>query len=287
MAITSRQYIKTPDLDPAVFAVNGSGQVTLQAGAGGDSTISINATTGVITHTSASGVITNITPKDAGALTYNGVTGDLTHTNSLGTPTTVTIPVATDSGSLTYNGVTGVLTHTNSDGTTQNVNLPLENFLNTAQYNATTNVLTLTLVDGTSFPVDLSDLQETHVLQVTDSFTVDLTLSGDGSTATPWDVTADVILDPAADNLLSSSAAGLKASPTQVAVTDTNSIDATLSGDGTAATPWNIQNDLIVDPAVNNVLGVSATGTLVDFCDVFDKLNTTFPTLDAGGLPSV
>ncbi len=79
--------------------------------------------------------------------------------------------------------------------------------------------------DGATVAFDAA--QATKVA-VTDGSTVDLTLTGNGSTASPYTLTAESILDPAAGNLLSSSVAGLKAS----IVTD-----STLTGAGTTGSP--------------------------------------------------
>ncbi|MEC3994990.1 hypothetical protein VSR01_16215 [Actinacidiphila sp. DG2A-62] len=155
----------------------------------------------------------------------------------------------------------------------------------------------------------------TTALAVTDSSTVDLTLSGTGTTADPYDVTAAVKLDPAppggGTNLLSASANGLHlecddvrgcfsatgpatydpatgtfgvefsadagnattigtdggiftpaGAATALQAGDTNTVDTTVSGAGTAASPFVVMADVIVAPGANG-LAKNASGLVV------------------------
>ena len=155
-------------------------------------------------------------------------------------------------------------------------------------------------------------------LEVTDSSTVDLTLTGTGAAADPYDVTAAVKLDTAppggGTNLLQASANGLylecddvrgcfsatgpatydpatgtfgvelsadpgnatvlgsdgglftptpgAAAPTVVQAADTNTVDTTVTGTGTAADPYIVEADAIVAPGSNG-LEAGATGLAV------------------------
>ncbi|WNI20279.1 hypothetical protein [Actinacidiphila sp. ITFR-21] len=143
-------------------------------------------------------------------------------------------------------------------------------------------------------------------LAVTDSPTIDLTLTGTGTTADPYDVTAEVILDPAppggGDQLLQSGPEGLSLecadvrgcisaegpatydpvtgeigvtlsadagnttvlgtdggiyTPAGVATVlqggDTNTVDTTATGSGTAGDPYVVEADVIVAPEPNGL----------------------------------
>ena len=138
-------------------------------------------------------------------------------------------------------------------------------------------------VDGNgsaAAPYVVSASGATTALGVTDTPTVDLTLTGDGSAGTPYEVTAAVILDPAppggGDQLLQSGPDGLfleceqvrgcltagdgiaydpdsgeisaTPEPTALGVTDSTSVDLTLTGTGSAADPFDVTAAVILDP---------------------------------------
>ncbi|MDX2917300.1 hypothetical protein [Streptomyces sp. NE06-03C] len=138
-------------------------------------------------------------------------------------------------------------------------------------------------VDGNGSPAApyvVSASGATTALAVTDTSTVDLTLTGDGSADTPYEVTAAVVLDPAppggGDQLLQSGPDGLfleceqvrgclvagdgidydaatgeiaaTPAPSALEVTDSTTVDLTLSGDGSAGTPYNVAAAVILDP---------------------------------------
>ena len=65
------------------------------------------------------------------------------------------------------------------------------------------------------------------------------------------------------------------AGATQVAVTDTPTIDLTLAVNGSNATPWNISAAVNRDPAGANLLELTASGLLVDCADVQDCVGET------------
>lgn len=105
-------------------------------------------------------------------------------------------------------------------------------------------------------------------LAVLDTPTVDMTLAGDI-------LSAAVKLDPAAGNLIVATANGLRIDCAAVAVcfaggltvVDTSTIDLTLTGAGTAASPWVLSGvanvdamNVALDPEANNLLTQSPAG---------------------------
>ncbi|MGW5925237.1 hypothetical protein ACWF2L_03185 [Streptomyces anulatus] len=114
-----------------------------------------------------------------------------------------------------------------------------------------------------------------------DSTSVDVTVTGTGVAGDPYEVTAAVILDPVppggGTNLMQSGPDGLyleceqvrgclvagdgieydpatgeiaaTPAPTALAVTDSATVDLTLSGDGSAGTPYEVTAAVILDPA--------------------------------------
>lgn len=172
---------------------------------------------------------------------------------------------ASDEGSLSYDSNTGILTHTNSNGDTQSVNLPLESFLQSVTEDNVAKTLTFTWNTDSGIAettIDLSDLVDVYALEVTDTDCIDLTLTGDGSQTTPWNISAAPRLDPSGDNALSCTAAGLFGAATVVEVSDTSCVDMTISGAGTVSSPYVISADPIVDP-VDNALSCTAAGLYV------------------------
>lgn len=188
---TARTFIQIADLDPAIFAQkdNGSGQCLVTLLDQSDTSIAS---------------LSIVAPCTLRATDTDGNNFDIDLASAITACETTT--------GLAYNGTTGVLTYTDEDGGATNINLPLESFLDTAAFNAATQILTLTFNTQSGLSdinVDLSTLVDTYALTVTDSNDIDFTLTGDGSTGTPWNVTASAILDPDVDNILTSSATGL------------------------------------------------------------------------------
>lgn len=138
-------------------------------------------------------------------------------------------------------------------------------------------------VDGNgsaSTPYVISTGSATTALEATDTPTVDLTLTGDGSAGAPYTVSAAVILDPAppggGTNLVQAGPDGLfleceqvrgcvsagdgvdydpdtgvisaTGEPTALGVTDSTTVDLTLTGAGTAADPFEVTGAVILDP---------------------------------------
>lgn len=173
--------------------------------------------------------------------TVNGIaaTTDLTPAIKAAETTTV----------LSYAAATGILSYTDEDGVVTAIDLPMENVLTAPTYNAGTNVLTFTKPDGSTILIDLTDLMDIYSLTAGNGITV----TGNGSTATPWVVAAKV--DPAVDNALTVSATGLKVvvpAPTNTLTSTVNTLTSTVTGIAATA------------PIINsNVLAAGATaGTI-------------------------
>lgn len=107
------------------------------------------------------------------------------------------------------------------------------------------------------------------VTTVTDTATVDATISGAGTVASPYDISADVIVSPDAGNVLVAHANGLYAPPPGAAAAtviqggNTNSVHDSVSGAGTVASPFIVTSNVQLDPAAGNQLTLSAAGLLV------------------------
>jgi hypothetical protein len=71
--------------------------------------------------------------------------------------------------SLEYDENTGILVITHVNGDIKNINLPKENFLSDVQYNSETKEITFTLVNGTSFTVNIAELAELTLQNVTEN----------------------------------------------------------------------------------------------------------------------
>lgn len=107
-------------------------------------------------------------------------------------------------------------------------------------------------------------------LLVADTATVDLSLIGDT-------LSADVKLDPVAGNLIVDTANGLRLDCAGISsclggnftAVDTPTLDLTLTGAGTAASPWvlsgtSLMQAITIDPAAGNILTQSGAGVLAD-----------------------
>lgn len=215
----------------------------------------------------------------------NTVTGHLilTHDNGDGTSTDVNETIT----SVTYNGTTGELTYKDETGADNVITLPLENFLSTASFDPTTNELTLTLSDNSTFTVDLAELMDTYELVTTNTDSVTTTLSGNGSTATPWDVSSNVNIDPSATNIATITSGGLLVEETVTSLV--LNVDGTYtytSEDGTQTKITNpdictMLNTISDGGAIDGdkILTIAADGAckLVDMCA---------EDLDVNGLPA-
>ncbi len=148
-------------------------------------------------------------------------------------------------------------------------------FLNNSAFDAATNILTLDLSDGNSYPIDLSGLVQSYALQVTDSTSVNLTLTGDGSTGTPWDITAtvetapggglnagltglEIAVDPASTAVVTVGAGGLRVDQTPVILTTDGNATGVAQG-GVADHTIDIR---LLSAVAGNALGLGADGGL-------------------------
>lgn len=103
-----------------------------------------------------------------------------------------------------------------------------------------------------------------NIIDTNVSLVVDLTLVGDGTSGNPLGVriSADV-----GNSLTTGTDGGLfvpAASGSVVTVDDTNSIDLSITGDGSIGTPYEITGDVIIDPAATNLSSVTASGLLTE-----------------------
>jgi hypothetical protein len=127
-----------------------------------------------------------------------------------------------------YDPATGTWTINKLDGSSSTINTPLEKFLADSSIDNTTHILTLTLTDGNEIEVDLAGLVDVIVIESGDTTTV----SGDGSTATPFKV--EVKIDPASVGL-TASPAGLLLDPSTLPTLHTvevagNTLTSTVNG---------------------------------------------------------
>ena len=154
---------------------------------------------------------------------------------------------------VAYNSTTGVWTITKNNGVTETLSTPVEKFLSSSDYDAATNILTLTMADGTDFDIDLTDLVDAYAMAGGDTTTV----TGNGSTATPWKVEAK--LNPVAGNLLTSSPAGLAVSPASLTLATTNTL--TLAGNVLTST---VNGKVATSPtiATNTLIAGTAPGSI-------------------------
>ena len=117
-------------------------------------------------------------------------------------------------------------------------------------------------------------------LAVTPTNCIDLILNGGGTSASPWNIAAAPIIDPAADNALVCNATGLYVQQfveTVYALTveQDSCLNLTLTGAGTVADPWTVSGSPVIDPAADNILACNATGLYVPPAVAFDGGNVT------------
>jgi hypothetical protein len=215
---------------------------------------------GSFTYTDETGEATTFTLGNSGSTT-NVLTGtgtSLTSTVS-GVASTLNIEPLVDASttdlvkSLAYEGSTGIWTITKNNGDTSIVSSPIDRVLDSSDFDPATNILTLEMTDGSSLAVDLADLVDAYVLASSDTTTV----SGDGSTATPWRV--GVRIDPAAGNLITASPAGITVSSSSLAALTTNTL--ALAGNVLTST---VNGEVATSDAVstNTLLLGAAPGTI-------------------------
>jgi hypothetical protein len=81
--------------------------------------------------------------------------------------------------------------------------------------------------------------QDDVALQVSDTNSIDMTLTGSGTTADPWIVSADAVLDPNANNLLSVGPNGLLVLETVTTLVDNGDGSFTYTSEDGTVTIWN------------------------------------------------
>jgi hypothetical protein len=167
---------------------------------------------GSFTYTDETGQATTFTLGSGSTTNVLAGTGTSLTSTVSGVASTLNIEPLVDASttdlvkSLAYEGSTGIWTITKNNGDTSIVSSPIDRVLDSSDFDPATNILTLEMTDGSSLAVDLADLVDAYVLASSDTTTV----SGDGSTATPWRV--GVRIDPDTGNLLTASPAGLTVS---------------------------------------------------------------------------
>ena len=118
--------------------------------------------------------------------------------------------------------------------------------------------------------VECSEIAGCVDLQVVDTNTIDLTKSGSGTLSNPWSIFGNVKIDPSSSNILSTTANGLIVNGSNLSgnlgliVSDTSTVDNTLSGTGSSLDPWHLTSAVKIDPSSGNLLQVASGGIRVD-----------------------
>lgn len=131
-------------------------------------------------------------------------------------------------------------------------------------------VLTLMSSNGEAEWQDVPDSSGSSLVTVSDTSCLNLTISGDGSVSSPFDISAVPIISPDANNAIECRANGLytavsggAASDTFIDVSDSTSIDFAITGTGTGGDPYLITGDVIISPDMGNTLESRANGLYV------------------------
>jgi trimeric autotransporter adhesin len=214
---------------------------------------------GSFTYTDETGQATTFTLGSGSTTNVLAGTGTSLTSTVSGVASTLNIEPLVDASttdlvkSLAYEGSTGIWTITKNNGDTSIVSSPIDRVLDSSDFDPATNILTLEMTDGSSLAVDLADLVDAYVLASSDTTTV----SGDGSTATPWRV--GVRIDPAAGNLITASPAGITVSSSSLAALTTNTL--ALAGNVLTST---VNGEVATSDAVstNTLLLGAAPGTI-------------------------
>ena len=136
------------------------------------------------------------------------VDGSVTHTDNAGTLTTIPAPAADVTTTLVETGTTGVYTYTNELAIATIIDVCADVALNC-------NASLVVNVDGSVTHTDNAGIATTipaptlPALQVLDTNCIDMTLTGVGTVADPWIVSADPILSPDDCNNIECRANGL------------------------------------------------------------------------------
>lgn len=103
-------------------------------------------------------------------------------------------------------------------------------------------------------------------INVTDTNGIDLSISGNGTSAVPYDIQADPVISPDAGNVFEVRANGLYSSGTPststtfVEAADNNIIDTQVTGDGSNGNPYTVSSSINLSPDANQGLEARANG---------------------------
>ena len=176
------------------------------------------------------------------------------NTLTTGTDGALYVPASTADGSETIVNGAGDITVTGSGTAGDPYTVSFSETTTTMVYTPGTQVLTYTNEAGTAQVADLSALNQ--ALTVTDGDTVDFTLSGAGTTASPWNITAEVEISTQAGNTLTLGADDALYVPASAADGSETIVNAggdiTVTGSGTTADPYIVSFTETVTTLVDN-----------------------------------
>ncbi len=118
--------------------------------------------------------------------------------------------------------------------------------------------------------VECSEIAGCISLNVADTNTLDLVESGTGTLSNPWSIFGNVKIDPSGTNILTATPNGLLVNGATIAnnlllqVSDTSTVDHTITGTGAIASPWLITSSVKVDSTPGNLIEVTSGGLRVD-----------------------
>lgn len=113
-----------------------------------------------------------------------------------------------------------------------------------------------------------------------DTPTIDMTITGTGTGGDPYIISGTIKVDPAAGNLVQATANGLFLDCSDVAacvsggitthinVTDTATVDLTLTGTGTSGDPYILSALVKLDPDAANLLHTTGAGIILTCADI-------------------
>lgn len=196
----------------------------------------------------------------------NCINMTVTGNGSVGNPLVVSaVPIISSStNNLTSCGGGGILTVFNYtvndsstiDFTSSGFGTSLSPFTLTASAKISSTVNNRLTSDGTGLYV------EQVVATGTDTNCIDMTVSGNGTTGSPLNISAAPIINTSSENLLSCTGGGLLADFAGSS-TDTNSIDFTTSGSGTVGSPFNVTGSVKISATAGNVVTILSDGLYV------------------------
>lgn len=273
-----------PSADPGnVLVLGGDGGVFVPAGGSESTTVSdtssINLT---LAGTNISGVVV-LSPNAGNQVTNPGnglfvppATGEETDVNALDTATVDTSVTGTGSGGNPYVVSSSVKISAAADNCLvangDGLFIPCPDGSETI-VTPGTNVT----VTGTGTTVDPYVINAAggggaaSIVGVTDTATLNLSITGDGSIGTPYVISGNPIISPNAGNQLTAVANGLfvpaaTGAETIVQVADTPTINASISGAGTAGSPYVISAVADLSTDTNQCLTIGTDGGLYVEC---------------------